>query len=84
MRARQYGFLTLFHLSDPLVPAADDLTDSNAELQGLPAVIARVELLAIGKLACVVRNDCCALRAGSTSALGHDLFFKAFCHLSYI
>ena len=45
------------HTQDALLPALDDLTDTDLELEGLGAVVARVELLAVFEGAGVVHLE---------------------------
>ena len=58
--------LTNAHAEDSLLPALDDLTHADLELEGLAAVIARVELLAVGQGARVVHRE-------HVPILGHPL-----------
>ena len=61
-----YFSLTNAHAEDSLLPALDDLTHADLELEGLAAVIARVELLAVGQGARVVHRE-------HVPILGHPL-----------
>jgi hypothetical protein len=59
VRAREYGLLSLRHLRDPLVPAANHLTLTHSELQRLSPLHAGVKHLPVLQLACIVSEHHC-------------------------
>ena len=56
----QLALLADLHAEEALVPALDDLAGADLETKGLLAVVARVELLAVGEGALVVDLDAVA------------------------
>ena len=70
-RAGEDGLLSLTELENALVPAADDLLDTNDELEGLSAGDAGVEHGAVSEFAGVVNLDLHAL-----NRIGSDTFVE--------
>jgi hypothetical protein len=72
------AFSPFFMDATPLVPALDDLAEAEAELEGIAAIDAAVELGAVEEGAGVVDHDLVALLgAFIAEALGEDLLGHA-------
>ena len=74
--ASEGGLLSLGELADAFVPAADDLADTNGELEGLSTFDARIEDLAVGKATSVVDLNSGTLGADGTIIRGVLLNFE--------
>ena len=71
--AENFDFGSNFHVEADFVPALDDLTDTDVEIEGLSSVVAGVELGSISEGTFVVHVDFLALSGGgAVSTLGKD------------
>ena len=81
--ASECSFLSLGELADAFVPSADDLTDTDCELEGLSTLNTGIEDLTVGEAASVVDLDIGTLGADWTIVGGVFLNFEG-CRSAHI